>query len=156
MARKTKVNDESINQCRELAKAGFTDKQIWETLNISKSLFYANLELMDTIKKSRNELRQELSKSLLANAVDLKNPTIQIFLAKRLKLFDDTFDSITLNNSKDVLKVTGELFTALANSTISEDKANQLKSILESYMKAYELNNLEERITALESGRDEN
>lgn len=156
MARKPKINDELIKQGYNLSRAGFNDKQIQESLNISKSLMYANLEFMDTIKKARQELRQEVSKSLLANAVDLNNPTVQIFLAKKLRLFDDTFDSKGLKNSEDVLKVTSELFAALANSSISEDKANQLKSILDSFTKAYELNNLEDRIVALEEIKNEN
>ena len=100
MARKPKINDNVIKEAFELAKAGFNDKQIQEAFGISKSLMYANLELMDTIKGARRELRQKISQSLLSNAVDLNNPTVQIFLAKKLRLFDDTFDSINLKCSR--------------------------------------------------------
>ena len=100
MARKPKINDNVIKEAFELARAGFNDKQMQEAFGISKSLMYANLELMDTIKGARRELRQKISQSLLSNAVDLNNPTVQIFLAKKLRLFDDTFDSINLKCSR--------------------------------------------------------
>ena len=150
MARKPKINDEVIKEAFELSKSGFNDKQIQQCLSISKSLMYSNLELMDTIKEARTELRKDISQSLLTNAKDLNNPTVQIFLAKKLRLFDDTFDSITLKSSDDVVKVVSKLFTAVADGSISDDKANQLKSILDTYTKAYELNELENRISQLE------
>jgi len=150
MARKPKINNNIIKEAFELAKAGFNDKQIQEALKISKSLMYANLEFMDTIKEARSELRQSISKSLLSNAVDLNNPTVQIFLAKKLRLFDDTFNSISLKNSDDVLKVISSIFKAVSEGSISDDKANQLKSLLDTFTKAYEVNELEKRITQLE------
>jgi len=150
MARKSKVTPELIATAQELARAGFNDKQIQESLKISKSLMYSKMELMDTIKEARQELRMNISQSLLTNAKDLNNPTVQIFLAKKLRLYDDTFDSITLKNSDDVIKVVSKLFTAVSNGSISDDKANQLKSIIDTYTKAYELNELENRITKLE------
>jgi ribosomal protein S20 len=150
MPRKQKINDSVIQEAHELAKAGFNDKQIQEALKISKSLMYANLEFMDTIKEARKELRHEISKSLMNNAVNLDNPTVQIFLAKKLRLFDDTFDSINLKNSDDVLKVISSIFKAVSDGSISDDKANQLKSLLDTFTKAYEVNELDKRITLLE------
>ncbi len=151
MARKPKINDNVIKEAFELARAGFNDKQMQEAFGISKSLMYANLELMDTIKGARRELRQKISQSLLSNAVDLNNPTVQIFLAKKLRLFDDTFDSINLKSSDDVLKVISRIFKAVSDGTISDDKANQLKSLLDTFTKAYEVNELDKRITQLEN-----
>jgi uncharacterized protein YbjQ (UPF0145 family) len=145
-----KVNEQMIKQSYDLARAGFNDKQIYETIGISRALYYRSVDIIDTIKEARRELKQEVSKSLLANAVDMNNHTVQIFLAKKLRLFDDTFNSITLKKSDDVLKATSNLFKAVADGSISEDKANQLKSILDSFTKAYELNELEQRLTALE------
>lgn len=148
---KIKVTKELIQKAYDLAKAGFADKQIYETLGIAKATFYAKIDLIDNIKRARTELRESISKSLLNNALDLNNPTIQIFLAKKLRLFDDTFDTIKIKNSDDLLTATNDLFTAVATSSISDDKANQLKSIIESYSKLYEINNLEKRLTVLEA-----
>ncbi len=151
MPQKTKINKEMIEEAYTLARAGFNNKLIQESLGISKASLYRVKDLKDTIKEARQELRQEVSKSLLSNATDLNNPTVQIFLAKKLRLFDDTFDSMPLKKSDDVLKAISKLFIAVGDGAISEDKANQLKSILDSFTKAYELNELEKRIAALES-----
>lgn len=140
-----------IDEAYALARAGFNNKQLQEALSISKASIYRVKDLKDTIKEARQELRQEVSRSLLTNATDLNNPTVQIFLAKKLRLFDDTFDSMPLKKSDDVLKAISKLFIAVGDGAISEDKANQLKSILDSFTKAYELNELEKRIVALES-----
>ncbi len=147
---KPKINDDVIKEAFKLARTGFNDKQIQEALQISKSLMYSHKELMDTIKKARVELREEISNSLLKNAIDLSNPTVQIFLAKRLRLFDDTFNTITLKKSDDILRAINKLFGAVSNNSISDDKANQLKSILETFTKAYEVNELETRLSKLE------
>jgi len=146
-----KVNKEMIEKAQELSRAGFNNKQIYEVLNISKALFYRSKDLIDPIKDARKELRQNISQSLINNAVDLNNPTVQIFLAKRLKLFDDTFDSISIRKSDDVLKVVADIFKAVSTNTISEDKSKQLLAILDTYIKAYEMNELEKRITELEA-----
>jgi len=146
-----KVNQEMIEKAQELSRAGFNNKQIYEVLNISKALFYRSKDLIDTIKEARKELRQNISQSLINNAVDLNNPTVQIFLAKRLKLFDDTFDSISIKKSDDVLKVVADIFKAVSTNTISKDKSKQLLAILDTYIKAYEMNELEKRITELEA-----
>jgi len=151
MPRKSKITKELIKQAYTLPTSGFNDKQIYESLNISKALFYRNIDIIDTIKEARTELRENISKSLINNAVDLNNATTQIFLAKRLKLFDDTFDSISIKKSDDVLKVIADIFKAVSDNKISEDKSKQLLSILDTYIKAYEMNELEKRITALES-----
>lgn len=151
MIKKTKINKEMIDEAYALARAGFNNKQLQEALSISKASIYRVKDLKDTIKEARQELRQEVSRSLLTNATDLNNPTVQIFLAKKLRLFDDTFDSMPLKKSDDVLKAISKLFIAVGDGAISEDKANQLKSILDSFTKAYELNELEKRIVALES-----
>ena len=151
MPRKSKITKQLLSEAHILAVSGFNDKQIQEALKISKSLMYSNLELMDSIKEARTKLRKNISQSLMNNAVDLNNPTVQIFLAKKLRLFDDTFDSISLKNSDDVLKVISHVFKAVSDCSISDDKANQLKSLLDTFTKAYEVNELEKRITQLEN-----
>jgi len=151
MARNTKINKDMIQKAYELAKNGFSNKQIQDVLNISKASIYRIKDLKDSIKDGQMSLRADITKSLINNAVDLNNPTVQIFLAKRLKLFDDTFDTISIKKSDDVLVVVSDIFKAVAQNTISEDKSKQLLSILDTYIKAYEMHELEKRIISLES-----
>lgn len=142
---------ELLDKIYELALNGFNTRQIYESLEIKQKTFYNHRDYLQAIKRGQKDLRIKLADSLLKNAVDLNNPTVQIFLAKKLRLFDDTFETITLKNSDDVLKATAGLYKAISEGTISQDKANQLQAILEGFLKAYEVNELERRIEALEN-----
>lgn len=159
MPRKPKLNvtEELIAEVEKMAENGFNQKQIAKHLDISvQQLHKAYLELIEAIKRGQEKLRIKVSESILNNATDLNNPTVQIFLAKKLRLFDDTFDSITLKKSDDVLNAISKLFKALSDGEISEDKAKQLQSILDSFTKAYEVNELENRIAILEDNTSGN
>ncbi len=102
------------------------------------------MDLMDSIKKARVELREDVSNSLLNNA-KTGDTTSLIFLAKRLNLFSEDI-SINLNNPKSALKSLEDV----ANANISIEHKNSLKSIISDYIKAYEVSELEERISKLE------
>lgn len=147
-----KLDKSQIDKCFEYSSKGYTTTQIFEALAISKSSLYSNKDALDAINRGRQELRQKLSDSLISNAVDMKNPTVQIFLAKRLRLFDDTFETITLNKSSDAVAATAQIYKAIADGTISDDKANQLKALLDTFVKAYEVQEIEKRLQALERG----
>jgi len=139
-----KLTNELILYAESLAKAGFNNKSIYENLNISKSAFYKNVDLMDSIKKGRAELREEVSKALLSNATG-GDTTSLIFLAKRLNLFSEDI-SITLKSAKTALKSLEDV----ANANISLEHKNSLKGIISDFIKAYEVTELEERILKLE------
>jgi hypothetical protein len=97
--------------------------KLFMSLNISKSAFYSNMDLMDSIKKAHVELRENVSNSLLSNATS-GDTTSLIFLAKRLNLFSEDV-SIKLTSPKSALKSLEEV----ANANISLEHKNSLKSI---------------------------
>ena len=136
-----------IDTAHDLAKAGINNLQIIEALHISKSSFYANVDIMDSIKKGKSELRQNVSNSLLSNATG-GDTTSLIFLAKRLNLFSGDFH-INLTSPQNALSSLEEL----ANANISIEHKNSLKGIASDYIKAYEVTVLEERISILESSK---
>ena len=105
-----KITKQLIKKAYDLAKAGFNNKTIYESLDISKSAFYNNKDLMDTIKKARAVLREEVSSSLLINA-KTGDTTSLIFLAKRLNLFSEDVQ-IKLTNPKSALKSLEEVANA--------------------------------------------
>ena len=142
-----KIDKKMIDTAYDLAKAGINNIQIIEALHISKSSFYANSDLMDSIKKARAELRQNVSNSLLANATG-GDTTSLIFLAKRLNLFSGDFH-INLTSPKNALSSLEEL----ANANISLEHKNSLKGIIGDYIKAYEVTELEDRISILENNK---
>lgn len=139
-----KIDKEVTKKAYELAKVGFNNKSIYENLSISKSAFYKNMDLMDSIKKARAELREDVSNSLLNNA-RTGDTTSLIFLAKRLNLFSEDI-SINLKNPKSALKSLEDV----ANANISLEHKNSLKSIIGDYIKAYEVVELEKRVELLE------
>jgi len=139
-----KITKQLIEKAYDLAKAGFNNKTIYESLDISKSAFYNNKDLMDSIKKGKAELRESVSSSLLSNATG-GDTTSLIFLAKRLNLFSEDI-SINLKTPQTALKSLEEV----ANANISLEHKNSLKSIISDYIKAYEVSELEQRIIKLE------
>lgn len=143
-----KINRTIISKAHDLSKAGFNNKSIYENLNISKSAFYKNVDLMDSIKKGRAELREEVSKALLENATG-GDTTSLIFLAKRLNLFSEDI-SITLKSAKTALKSLEDV----ANANISLEHKNSLKGIISDFIKAYEVTELEQRISKLEEQQE--
>jgi hypothetical protein len=99
---------------------------------------------MDSIKKAKSDLREEVSQALLSKASN-GDTTSLIFLAKRLNLFSESM-SIDLSTPKSALNS----LESVANANISIEHRNNLKGIIGDYLKAYEVVELEERISKLE------
>lgn len=146
MARKSKITPALISKAKRLAKAGFSHKQIYETLGISYTTFYKNVELVETIKKAENELREKVSNALLERAVNNDDTTALIFLAKRLNLFSNNGLDITVNSTETALKGLSQLI----NANIPIEQKNSIKAIIEAYIKGVETVELDKRITKLE------
>lgn len=146
MSRKKKIDDDMIKLAFDLCKSGLNDKNIIEALGISKSGFYANMELIDSIKRAKNELRQEVANALLTKATDERDTTALIFLSKRLNLFSEDF-SINLKSPQTALKSLEDV----ANANISLEHKNSLKGIISDYLKGYEIVELEKRVEQLEN-----
>lgn len=141
-----KNKKELIPLAYKMAKSGISNKQIIEALCISKSAFYADVDIMDTIKKGKSELREEVSNALLEKATS-GDTTALIFLSKRLNLFSDQ-PQLDLTSVDNALKS----YSTLADADISLEHKNSLRGILSDYFKAYEITELEERLAALEEG----
>lgn len=127
-----------------LASSGLSNKQIIEALHISKSSFYADKDIMDTIKKGKAELREKVSDALLAKATD-GDTTALIFLSKRLNLFTEQLQ-LDLTSPENALNS----YKTLTDADISLEHKNSLRAILSDYFKAFETVDMEERLTALE------
>jgi len=140
-----KITKEVLETVYELAKNGISNKHIAEAINISTAYFYKRVDVVDTVKKAKSELRAEVSKSLLENANN-GDTTSLIFLAKRLNLFSEDY-YIDLKTPSTAIKSLEEL----ANSNISLEHKNSLKGFISDYMKSYEVVELEERLKILEN-----
>lgn len=132
-----------------MAGRGFSHKQIMEALNISRTAFYTNKNLINTVKASQDDLRGRVADALLAKACDLGDATSLIFLSKRLNLFSSDVN-INLSTPKDALKALEQL----ANSNLSLEHLNALRGIVSDYTKLYETTELEERLAKLEQAQN--
>ncbi len=121
MARKSKITPALISKAKRLAKAGFSHKQIYETLG-------------------------KVSNALLERAVNNDDTTALIFLAKRLNLFSNNGLDITVNSTETALKGLSQLI----NANIPIEQKNSIKAIIEAYIKGVETVELDKRITKLE------
>lgn len=150
MARKPKITKLLISKAAELARAGFSHKQIQEAVDISHTAFYGNVELLAAIKREESELRTKVSDALMSKAVDTSDTTALIFLAKRLNLFNSNVN-IQIKDSKTAL----EGLSKLIDADIPLEQKNSTKGIIESYLKGVETVELEERIAKLEESKNE-
>ena len=150
MARKPKITTEIIKQAGELATAGFSDKQIFNALDLSSSTFYANMELMETIKKARNDLRKKVSDALMDSAVN-GDTTAMIFLSKRLNLFQNSYTAGSLKTAKDALTELEKLYKAGVGGDIPTELISTVSKILNDFVKTLEVSELEKRVEEIET-----
>lgn len=143
-----KITKQVKEKIYQLARQGINNKTIYESIGISKTAFYGNKDLMNSIKKARMELMQDVSSMLLSQATT--DTTAMIFLAKRLNLFSGDVN-INLSSPQKALKSLEDL----ASANISLEHKNALKSIISEYFKAYEITELEERLSKLEKVQNE-
>lgn len=152
---KRKVTPELIAKAGELARAGFSDKQIYQAVDISSPLFYRNVELLNTVKTARQELRAEVADALLERAVG-GDTTALIFLSKRLGLHQSiaNYKKGSIKSGKDALRELERLYQASASGDAPLELVNALQKIIADYIKVYEVTDIEERLAKLEEKAD--
>ncbi len=151
MARKKKITDELIQKAGEFAKCGFSDKQIFEALDISHTAFYGNADLVATVKTNKEELRKEVADALLNNAVGGDTSSL-IFLSKRLGLHQSisNYKKGKLKTAKDAVIELEKLYHASISGDAPLELINAVGKILNDFVKTYEAADIEERLTKIE------
>jgi len=130
----------------QLAYKGYNVTNIAKSMGTCKTLAYQDREFMEAYEKGREQLTDELSQAMLDKAVGGDVAT-QIFLAKRLGLFEKAQPQIRLQSTEDALKAFEEVF----NSDISLEAKTALKGIVESFTRTYEVTELERRVKEVEA-----
>jgi len=142
---KPKITTKAIATAQELASKGFSHKQIMEALGISRTAFYTNENLINTVKQAQDDLRTRVADALIEKAVSLEDTASLIFLSKRLNLFSSDAN-INLKTPQDAL----ESLERLGNANIPIEQTNALRAIIGDYFKAYETTQLETRLNEIE------
>lgn len=150
VTRGLKITDKVIATARKLAMNGLNNMQIHNAIDIHSSRFYRSPELVKVVREARDELRETIAESLIAQVKD-RDVTASIYLSKRLNAFDYGVDIPKVTNAREALAALSIVAEAEATGQIDESKSKRLEGIINSFLKGYELVALEERIEALES-----
>jgi hypothetical protein len=142
------INYSDLNN---LANLGLNNQDISQSLGISTRKFYIlqkkDAQFAQAVKEGKQQFKNTIRQSIINKANKDRDTTMLIYLSKKLTLFGNDFDRTTLKTPVDGLKAINEIYQA--NIPIEDKKA--YISIVDSFIKTYEANELEQRLSALES-----
>jgi len=149
------ITTEMKSETMRLASLGFNEKQISEAIGLNYRTFQDKKEhFLDFLKKGKQELRERITSALLSR-IDEQDVTSLIFVSKRLGLFSNSFDATAPNSTQEAMAEMLKIYVSLADGTITETQADKLIGTLQSYVKAYEVSELERRLTIIEERANE-
>ncbi len=149
--KKIEITDAMKAEAERLAALGLNEKQISDSLGMAYSSFQKHkAHFREPLKKGLAQLRERITASLLEK-IDDGDTTALIFTAKRLNLFSDSLDSATApQTAREAVKELSRIYQAVASGEVAEHQGEKLAAMVEKIIKAVEVGELEERITALE------
>jgi hypothetical protein len=148
---KTTVTKQIIQEVQELAEQGFNNILISQSLNIALSTLSQNKELKESIQRGKMVLAKKVTSSILET---LENtPTNQQMLVKRLCLFTPMVAIKKPTNAKDALNNLSVATQQFADGEINESQLRTIEAVSNSFVKGYELTELEERVSKLEESQ---
>jgi len=145
---KTVITNEILEEVETLSAQGFNNIQIGQSLNIARQTLSTNKELKDSIQRGRLELSQKVTQTVL-DTLDI-TPSNQQLLIKRLCLFTPIVPIVKPTTVKQALENLAIATKAYANGEINESQLRTVEAVCNSFIKAYEVINLEERLTVVE------
>ena len=144
------VTELMLSECQRLASLGFNEKQISEAIGLNYRTFQDKKEhFLEYLKKGRAELRERITSSLMAK-IDEGDTTALIFTCKKLNLFTNSFDAKEPSNPQEAIAQLLSVFMAFANGEINETTADKMTAMLQGYVKAFEVSELEKRVALIE------
>ncbi|RRS32844.1 MAG: hypothetical protein P794_00185 [Epsilonproteobacteria bacterium (ex Lamellibrachia satsuma)] len=145
---KTTVTKEIIQEVQELAEQGFNNILISQSLNIATQTLSTNKELKEAIQRGKLILAKKVTASILDT---LENtPTNQQMLVKRLCLFNPVVSIKKPTTAEEALNNLAAATQSFADGEINGSQLRTIEAVSNSFIKGYELTELEERIKTLE------
>ena len=145
---KTIITEAIIQEVQDLAEQGFNNILIGQALNIEVTTLSRNSKLKQAIQRGKLELSKKVTASILETLE--ANPTNQQLLVKRLCLFNPLVDIKKPTTAKEALDNLATATKQYADGAINESQLRTIEAVSNSYTKAYEVIELEERIVKLE------
>jgi hypothetical protein len=146
MARTT-ITDEIIDKCRELASKGFSNILISKSLNISITTLSNNKKIVKAIQEGKQELAEIITHSILENLNETQD---RLFIAKRLNLFNPQINIKRATNAKEALSNLSQAIKQYADGEINESQLRTIEAVTNSFIKGFEVTELEKRLERLE------
>lgn len=147
MAKKLDVDLEVLEA---LAAKGYNVTMCCEAVGIERTTAYKHKHIINTIKRGAAKARQKVIDDLMARSEADQSSTASIFLAKQMKVFNEYFPTASPKTPQDALNKISDIYTAVSRNELSEEKGTALIGYLEKYIKAYEVSELEKRLSEVE------
>lgn len=137
-----------IERSKDLASKGYSTRDIAKALGIGKTSLYKCKAIVDAIHRGHIELKAKVSQSFLENLAE--NPQHQQLLIKRLGLFNPSVNITKPTTAKEALKALSDAIEQYSEGAINESQLKTLEATLNSYVRGYEVTEIEARLKALE------
>lgn len=147
MAKKIDVDLEALEA---LASKGYSVTMCCDAIGINRTTAYKHKDIINTIKAGHAKAKQKVIDDLMSRSESDQSATSSIFLAKQLKVFSVPYTTSTPKTIKEATNRISKIYTDVSRGKLDEEKGNTLVGYLNAYIKAFEVSELEERITALE------
>ncbi len=145
---KTTITQHIIDEVQQLAEQGLNNVMISQALDLGVETLSRNKQLKQAIQKGKMILAKRVTASILETLED--TPANQQLLVKRLGLFNPIIEIKKPTSAKEALENLAEVTRQFADGQINESQLRTIEAVSNSFVKGFEITELEQRITALE------
>ena len=151
MAKKIEVN---LEELEALAAKGYNITMCCEAVGIDRTTAYKHSNIINAIRRGASKAKQDVIDHLMNRSIADQGATASIFLAKQLKVFSTPYPTAAPKTPTEAAERISKIYDDVSSGYLDEEKGNALVSYLQAYIKAYEISELESRLTALEEARN--
>ncbi len=150
---KSKLTPQLEDRAIKLARRGYSNQAICASVGIVEKTLYSKpySNLLQAIREEREAVRERVFNSLLED----ETTQSQTFLANKLGVFRPKYKTAKPKNIKEAVDRIADIYHAVAAGEIEQDHGKYLAGFLETFIKAKEVGDLEERLEAIEEAVNE-
>ncbi len=145
---KTTITQHIIDEVQQLAEQGLNNAMISQALDLGVETLSRNKQLKQAIQMGKMILAKRVTASILETLED--TPANQQLLVKRLGLFNPIIRIKKPTNAKEALENLAEVTKQFANGQINESQLRTIEAVSNSFVKGFEITEIEQRISKLE------
>lgn len=136
-----KLTPELEKRSISLAKRGFSDIQICQSVGIAQRTLYSEkyAHLLQAIRSEKEELREKVFNDLISRSESDSSSTATTYLAEKLKLFKPHYKTAKPKTVTEAIERISQIYADVASGEITGEFGNYLIGYLEKYIKAKEV-----------------